>query len=142
MNNINEAIDTKLIQEQSLVNFANAIGYEVVEDENRNIRRFKQPRFRSHGEEYISVKRMLRLHNNAAEDVFEYVKSLGSEEFSDFLNRKDGQGREMIDLMFAGSCKIVRKVKGQYTRKEGLVIQSNIVQFMTDGDYKTYGQGM
>ena len=142
MNNINEAIDTKLIQEQSLVNFANAIGYEVVEDENRNIRRFKQPRFRSYGEEYISVKRMLRLHNNAAEDVFEYVKSLGSEEFSDFLNRKDGQGREMIDLMFAGSCKIVRKVKGQYTRKEGLIIQSNIVQFMTDSDFKTYGGGM
>lgn len=139
---IEDAVDTQIIQRESLIRFAAAMGYEVVTDTKGNIRRFKQPRFRSAGVEYISVKSMLKMHNNAAENVFEYVKSLSCETYGEFLNRKDAEGRTMIELMFAGSCKIVRKIKGQYQRKEGLVIQGSVIEFMTDQDYYQYGGGM
>ena len=139
---INDAVDTQVIQRESLVRFAAAMGYEVVTDTMDCIRRFKQPRFQSAGVEYVSVKNMLKLHNQSAENVFEYVKSLNCETFGEFLNRKDREGRTMIELMFAGSIKIVRQVKGQATRKEGLVIQSNIIEFMTDQDRYQYGGGL
>lgn len=140
--NIENAIDTQVIQRESLIRFAAAMGYEVVMDRQDRIRRFKQPRFKSAGVEYISVKSMLKMHNTSAENVFEYVKSLSCETYGEFLNRKDAEGRTMIELMFAGSCKIVRKIKGQATRKEGLVIQSSVIEFMTDQDYYQYGSGM
>jgi len=139
---INDAIDTQNLQKESLVRFAAAMGYEVVTDTKNRIRRFKQPRFQSAGVEYVSVKSMIGMHNKSAENVFEYVKSLSCETFGEFLNREDAEGRTMIELMFAGSCKIVRQVKGQATRKEGLVIQSNIIEFMTEQDRYQYGGGL
>lgn len=140
--NIDEAVDTQYLQEESLMRFAAAMGYEVVMDQYNRIRRFKQPKFQCDGTEYISVKNMIRLHNSSAENVFEYVKTLDSETFGEFLDRRDREGRTMIELMFAGTCKIVRKIKGQATRKEGLVIQSNIVEFMTKQDFAQYGGRM
>ncbi len=139
---ISKAVDTQFLQEESLIRFAAAMGYEVVMDQYDRIRRFKQPNFKCAGIEYISVKSMLKMHNNSAESVFEYVKALDEETYNEFLNRKDRTGRTMIELMFAGSCKIVRKIKGQATRKDGLVIQCNVIEFMTRQDYVQYGGGM
>lgn len=139
---INDAVDTQFIQEESLIRFAAAMGYEVVMDTYQRIRRFKQPKFRCAGIEYVSVKSMLKMHNQSAENVFEYVKSLNEESFNDFLNRDDRSGRTMIELMFAGTCKIVRQIKGQATRKDGLVIQSNVIEFMTNQDRVQFGGGL
>lgn len=130
--------DTKLLQCESLIQFAACIGYEVVMNEQNNIVRFKQPNFRSVGEEYIAVRRMIKLHNSAAEDIFEFIKTLPKEySFQDFLNGEDGHA--LIESLFAGSSKIVKKVKGQYHRKQGLVIQSHKVEFNSDRDYAHYG---
>ena len=135
---IEPVADTRLLQCESLINFAACIGYEVVANEQNNIVRFKQPNFRSVGEEYISVRRMIKLHNSAAEDIFEFIKTLPKEySFQDFLN--GAAGHTMIEILFAGSGKIVKKVKGQYHRKEGLVIQSHKVEFNSDKDYAHYG---
>lgn len=135
---IEPVVDTKLLQYESLITFAACIGYEAVVNEQNNIVRFKQPNFRSVGEEYISVRRMINLHNNAAEDIFEFIKTLPKEySFQDFLN--GASGHAMVETLFAGSGKIVRKVKGQYQRKQGLVIQSHKVEFNSDKDYAHYG---
>lgn len=135
---IDPVVDTTLLQCESLIRFAACIGYEVVMNEQYNIIRFKQPNFRSVGEEYISVRRMIKLHNSAAEDIFEFIKTIPKEySFQDFLN--GAAGHTMIETLFAGSSKIVKKVKGQYQRKQGLVIQSHIVQFNSDKDYAHYG---
>ena len=148
---IDNTIDTSAIQEQSLINFAAQLGYEPVYSFFENgttwgderIVRFKQPRFACVGEEYISVKTMLRAHNSAAEQVFEHLKTLDDEEsFSDFLSRKNGDGRSMMEILAAGGCKIVKKVKGQYSRKGGFQVQSHMVKFMTPQDYAQYGKDM
>lgn len=135
---IEPVVGTTLLQCESLIQFAACIGYEVVVNEQNNIVRFKQPNFRSVGEEYISVRRMIKLHNSAAEDIFEFIKTIPKEySFQDFLNGTSGHA--LIETLFAGSSKIVRKVKGQYHRKEGLVIQSHKVEFNSDKDYAHYG---
>ena len=142
---INEAVDTVLLQEESLTRFAAAIGYETVYDHDLyTIVRFKQPAFRGIGQEYCSVKRMIKMHNTAGEDTFRFIQQIGrfrdeDLNLSDFL---DTQGHELIELLFAASCKTVKKVKGQYSRKQGLVIQSNIVEFMSKKDFHHYGEGM
>ena len=147
-----DVIDTSAIQEQSLIDFAAQLGYEtvyvVIKDRvtgcyHDRLARFKQPRFACVGEEYISVKTMLRAHNTAAENAFEYLKTLdGEESFSDFLSRKSGDGRSMMEVLAAGGCKIVKKVKGQYSRKGGFQVQSHMVKFMTPQDYAQYGKDM
>lgn len=147
-----DVIDTTAIQEQSLVNFCAQLGYEPVYSffyneettfyEERLVR-FKQPRFACVGEEYLSVKTMLRAHNTSAENVFDYLKTLSDEEFfSDFLSRPYGEGRSMMEILAAGGCKIVKKVKGQYSRKGGFQIQSHMVKFMTPQDKAQYGNDM
>jgi hypothetical protein len=133
-------IDTTDIQIQSLVKYGAAVGYEAVyrTDENGKdiLVRFKQPNFRCVGQEYTSVRTMLKLHNEASEQTFEYVKTLSKDEsLAEFLNRENDEGYNLINLLFAGTCKTVQQVKGQYTRKKGLVIQSGMVKFMTDHAY-------
>lgn len=133
-------IDTTDIQIQSLVKFSAALGYEAVYRTDKNGKdipvRFKQPNFRYVGQEYTSVRTMLKLHNEASEQTFEYVKTLSKEEsLAEFFNRENDEGYNIINLLFAGTCKTVQQVKGQGTRKKGLVIQSGMVKFMTDKDY-------
>lgn len=133
-------VDTTDIQIQSLVKFGAAVGYEAVYRTDENGKdipvRFKQPNFRCVGQEYTSVRTMLKLHNEASEQTFEYVKTLSKDEsLAEFLNRENDEGYNLINLLFAGTCKTVKKVKGQGTRKKGLVIQSGMVKFMTDHAY-------
>lgn len=147
-----EEVDTTTIQEQSLINFAGQLGYEPVysffynaelDSHEERLVRFKQPRFACVGEEYLSVKTMLRAHNVAAESVFDYLKTLSDYEFfSDFLSRPYGAGRSMMEILAAGGCKIVQKVKGQYSRKGGFQIQNHMVKFMTPQDKAQYGKDM
>ena len=143
-------VDTTAIQEQSLINFAAQLGYEPVFSaflqeggtwHEERLVRFKQPRFACVGEEYLSVKTMLRAHNTSAENVFDYLKTLSDEErFSEFLSRPYGEGRSMMEILAAGGCKIVKKMKGQYSRKGRFQIQSHIVKFMTPQDKAQYGK--
>jgi hypothetical protein len=79
---------------------------------------------------------MIKLHNEASEQTFEYLKTLSKDEsLSEFLNRENDEGYNLINLLFAGTCKTVQQVKGQGTRKKGLVIQSGMVKFVTDHAY-------
>lgn len=143
-------VDTSAIQEKSLVAFGAALGYEPVYKaflqeggtwHEERLVRFKQPRFACVGEEYLSVKTMLRAHNKSAENVFDYLKTLSDEErFSEFLSRPYGDGRSMMEILAAGGCKIVKRVKGQYSRKGGFQIQSHMVKFMTPQDKAQYGK--
>lgn len=142
--------DTSLIQEKSLIDFAGSLGYEPIysffynvglDSHEERLVRFKQPRFACVGEEYLSVKTMLRAHNTSSENVFDYLKTLRiGESFSDFLSRPHGDGRSMMEILAAGGCKIVKKVKGQYSRKGGFQIQSHMVKFMTPQDKAQYGK--
>lgn len=146
-----DVIDTTAIQEQSLINFCAQLGYEPVYSffyneettfyEERLVR-FKQPRFACVGEEYLSVKTMIKLHNGAGEGAFDYIRTIKGESLSEFLSRPDGEGRSLLELVAAGGCKIVKRVKGQYSRKGGFEIQSHMVKFMTPQDKAQYGKDM
>jgi len=142
-------VDTTAIQEQSLINFAGQLGYEPVFSaflqeggtwHEERLVRFKQPRFACVGEEYISVKSMVKMHNGAAEKAFNYIRTIKGESLSEFLSRPYGEGRSLLELVAAGGCKIVKKVKGQYSRKGGFQIQSHMVKFMTPQDKAQYGK--
>lgn len=142
-------VDTSAIQEKSLVDFGAALGYEPVysmfynsalDAHEERLVRFKQPRFACVGEEYLSVKTMINLHNGAAEGAFDYIRTIKGESLSEFLSRPDGEGRSLLELVAAGGCKIVKKVKGQYSRKGGFQTQSHMVKFMTPQDKAQYGK--
>lgn len=144
-------VDTSAIQEKSLVDFGAALGYEPVYKfflqeggtwHEQRLVRFKQPRFACVGEEYLSVKTMINLHNGAAEGAFDYIRTIKGESLPEFLSRTDGEGRSLLELVSAGGCKIVKKVKGQYSRKGGFKIQSHMVKFMTPQDKAQYGKGL
>lgn len=144
-------LDTLAIQEKSLVDFGAALGYEPVykcflqeggTGHEPRLVRFKQPRFACVGEEYLSVKTMTKLHNGAAEGAFDYIRTIKGESLSEFLSRADGEGRSLLELVAAGGCKIVKNVKGQYSRKGGFQIQSHMVKFMTPQDKAQYGKEM
>lgn len=143
-------VDTSAIQEKSLVDFGAALGYEPVYkcfivrggDSEQRLVRFKQPRFACVGEEYISVKTMINMHNEAAEKAFRYICTIKKESLSEFLSRPYGEGRSRLELVAAGGCKIVKRVKGQYSRKNGFQVQGHMVKFMTPQDYAHYGQEM
>lgn len=144
-------VDTSAIQEKSLVAFGAALGYEPVYKaflqeggtwHEERLVRFKQPRFACVGEEYISVKSMVKMHNGAAEKAFNYIRTIKGESLSEFLSRPYGEGRSLLELVAAGGCKIVKKVKGQYSRNGGFQIQSHMVKFMTPQDKAQYGKGL
>lgn len=148
-------VDTSAIQEKSLVDFAAQLGYEPVystflrepydyrlSEYVERLVRFKQPRFACVGEEYLSVKTVIKLHNGAAEGAFDYIRTIKGESLSEFLSRPDGEGRSLLELVAAGGCKIVKKVKGQYSRKNGFRVQGHMVKFMTPQDYAHYGSDM
>lgn len=134
-----EICDTTELQLESLVLFANALGYDEVYSPEGNLLRFKCEKNRKYGEEYIGVQRMIKLHNNAAEDIWGYINTVNID-FHSFIN--DDPGLDAIVLLFAGSCKIVQKVKGQYKRGVGFHLEkkkpSQMIRFMTDRDYAHY----
>ncbi len=135
-----KVINSEEIQLESLVQFASALGYESCWSLEGKLQRFKQPRFRCIGKEYISVRNMIKLHNTAAEDIFEHLGSVDMS-FKEFLNTDFGE--DLFTVLFAGSCKIVEVVKAQYSRKRGGFFLHptktiNMVKFMTKKDEAQY----
>ncbi len=133
-------VNSEEIQLESLVQFASGLGYESCWSLEGKLQRFKQPRFRCIGKEYISVQNMIKLHNTAAEDIFEHLGSVDMS-FKEFLNTEEGE--DIITMLFAGSCKIVETVKCQYSRKRGGFFLhdtpgNNMVKFMTKKDEAQY----
>lgn len=135
-------VDTTAIQEESLINFAAAIGYEALFDTQARLLRFKQPKFRKQGLEYRSVRSMIKLHNSAAEDIFRHLATVNTD-FQSFINTDEGL--DMITLLFAGTVKIIENVKGQYKRGVGFFVNdtksNHMIKFNTDRDaahYKNY----
>ncbi len=134
-------VNTEDLQLQSLIAFGNALGYDAVSTPCGQLQRFKQPRFRCIGKEYISVRNMIKLHNTAAEDIFEHLGSVNMS-FKEFLNTEEGE--DIVTMLFAGSVKIVEKVKAQYSRKRGGFFlhptkTNNMIRFMTKKDEAQYG---
>lgn len=127
--------NTALLQEESLVNYAAAIGYEPVYNE-RGLCGFFQPDFEVVGKARRSVNSMIKMHNHDAEDVFAVLQFTPYVEFNDYV--KDNGNLDDLITLFAGTCKIVEKVKGVYSNKKGLIINNHQVKFMTARDRRFY----
>lgn len=142
--------NTRVLQEESLTLFAAALGYEPVYDlKTDELVRFQQPRFACVGEEIVSVNRMILLHNNLADYIFEeiqingydYINETGGTvyTFEKFINGPKNAGIDAITALFAGTCKLVKKVKMTHSRKRGLEVQSHKVEFNTKRDKAHWG---
>lgn len=131
--------DTKHIQEESLVNFMAAIGYEPVYN-FFTITGFYQPAFAKTGKARISVNKAIEMHNYDADEAFQTFLSdaIGSNSLREYLRKSDLNLDEITNL-FAGTCKIVQHINGNYSRKKGLVINKHQVKFMTKYDERRYG---
>lgn len=128
--------NTAELQEESLVNFGAALGYEPVYD-LRGLRCFRQPNFSVVGREHVSVNTMIRLHNESAEEVFAMLKMTPYVEFGEFI-KKQSNVEDLITI-FAGTTKIVQRVKLVFSKKKGLIVQDHNVKFMTKRDQRYYG---
>lgn len=140
---------TRALQEESLTIFAAALGYDPVYDlETDLLVRFVQPRFACVGEEVVSVNRMILLHNNLADYIFEEIQINGYDHinqtggdvytFEKFINGPKNTGIDAITALFAGTCKLVKKVKMTHSRKRGLEVQSHKIEFNTRRDKAHY----
>lgn len=127
--------NTAELQEESLVNYAAAIGYEPVYNE-RGLCGFYQPNFEVVGKARRSVNSMIRMHNHDAEDVFAILQFTPYVEFNNYV--KDNDNVDDLLTLFAGTCKIVEKVKAVYSNKKGLLITNHQVKFMTQRDRRFY----
>lgn len=142
MNNENtkDYVNTTELQMESLVIFLASLGYESIWNLQGNLIRFKNPAMRKYGEEYISIKRAIKMHNSSGEDAFNYLKSITTD-LKTFL--KEDYAHSVIETLFAGSSKIVEKVKAQDKKGYGFFIQdqasSHMLKFMSPRDEARYG---
>lgn len=134
-----EVCDTTDLQLESLVLFANALGYDPVWDKDGKLLRFRSDKYKASGEQYTSVRRMIKHHNEAADLVWGHVSTVNTS-FSDFIDSPGGE--HMINLLFAGNCKIVETVKGQWSHKKGFFVHptkgNHMIRFITKKAYKLY----
>lgn len=134
-------VDTSQIQEESLVNFMSAIGYEPTYkliNAGERLSGFFQPKFFCVGKARVSVTSAIRMHNELAEDTFAKLVSFTPyEEFRDFVARQDNV--DEIVAVFAGTCKIVETIKANYSRKKGFIVHDHNIKFMTKRDRRYYG---
>lgn len=135
---INEAKDTKRLQEESLIEYMSSIGYEALYNDSEQLIAFRQPRFDRSGSGRVLVTTAIKLHNKEPAAVYEFIqKSKASyNELLDFAEYETVQ--HMMATLFAGTNRIVKNVKGQWSKKKGLIIQSNVIEFNTRAHYKAY----
>lgn len=135
-----EVRDTAQLQEDSLVNFMAAIGYEptyTLVNMGERLSGFFQPNFYKIGKARVSVNTAIRMHNELAEETFAKLKFEPYVEFQKFVEQQDNI--DEVIAVFAGTCKIVQTVKAVYSRKQGLIIHNHNVKFMTKRDKRHYG---
>ena len=135
--NINEAKDTKRLQEESLIEYMQSIGYEALYNDSEQLIAFRQPRFDRSGAGRISVATAIKWHNNEAEAIYDFIQN-STVSYSEILNNKYEVVQYMMASLFAGTNRIVKNVKGQWSKKKGLIIQSNVIEFNTRAHYKAY----
>lgn len=130
-------LDTTHIQQDSLIEFMAAIGYEPVYNDREMLCSFYQPKYHKTGEMRVSVNRAIRMHNEMAEEVFIKLQFQPKQEFRDFV--KDYHNIDEIVTLFAGTCKIVEFISANYSKKRGFEVHNHNVKFMTKRDQKHYG---
>ena len=128
------------IQEESLVNFMAAIGFEPIYDTTRGLIGFRQPKFARVGKERVSVNTAIKMHNQDAEVAFNTMiaDARRNPGFRNYIRAND-MNLDEITALFAGTCKIVEHVHGNFNKKKGLVITKHQVKFMTKYDERRYG---
>ena len=128
--------DTSAIQTESLVRFAAGIGYEAVFDTQDRLRSFRAPQFDKSGDGRVSVSTMITLHNQGPSEVLQELRQYSEfRSFRSLMNSSSVDANRMTAVLFAGTLKLVETIKGQGSRKEGLVIQSGMVKFVTPAVY-------
>lgn len=128
-------VNTLELQEISVVNFMAALGYDPIYD-SEHLRGFRCDKYRHVGKARISVLSAIRMHNESAEEEFAMLKFSPYEEFKDFISKDENV--DQLNAIFAGTVKIFERVKLSYSRKEGLILQSDNVKFMTKRDRAHY----
>ena len=128
---------TKALQEESLIEYMAGIGYEALYNDKDQLIAFRQPRFDSSGCGKLSVNTAIKLHNREAYEVFDFIQRSGVN-FDKFLKFEGKAASHMLAALFAGSNRIVKNVKGQWSKKKGLIIQSNVIEFNTRAHYNAY----
>ena len=136
-----EVCDTTELQLESLVLFANALGYDPVYSVEGKLLRFRGDKYKAVGEKYMSVSRMITHHNQVPDLIWRHISTVNTS-FSEFIN--DPGGEHMINLLFAGNCTIVETVKASWSHKKGFCVHgtksNHSVRFMTKKLYKMYKQ--
>lgn len=134
-------VDTTEIQEESVVRFMAALGYEPVYS-YLNLVGFFQPKYFRIGKARISVNTAIRLHNNLSEEAFLNVTRNTRQSrvgFHNYISNSDKRTDEIIAL-FAGTCKIVKFVSATFNRKtKKFVVHNHNVKFMTNFDRRQHG---
>lgn len=135
-------VDSKALQEESLVRFMAAVGYEPVYDNVGRLRSFYQPKFSRIGKARISINHAIKAHNGWAEQNFNwlirhYGKPTTTPTFKEFIQKP--LHIDALTIIFAGTCKIVQQIKGCGSNKVGFKVHDHNVKFMTKQDKRQYG---
>lgn len=131
--------DTTELQTESLVRFAEGMGYDAVFDQEGRLRGFRAPRFDKYGSGKVGVGTMIKAHNDGPDDALAELATLAPQldyYFIDLMDKTENHGHRLLTMLFAGSLKLVDRVHGQGTRRNGLVIQRHQVKFISNDIYK------
>ena len=124
---------TTQIQTDSLVNFAAGIGYEAMFDIKGRLRSFRAPQFDKSGDGRIGVMTMIKWHNDGPRQALRQLHTFHS--FRSLMNSERYDANRLTALVFAGTLNLVERVRGQSSRREGLMIQSGNIEFVNSGAF-------
>lgn len=127
--------ETQEIQELSVVNYMASKGYEPVYGEN-GLKSFFQPKFACIGKARVSFNSAVKMHNKEPTMAFQNIKCSAQETFEEFIQTNEDD----LIALFAGTARIIRKAKLVYSRKEGVMVQSHKIEFLTKRDFAHYGK--
>lgn len=135
------------LQEESLVCFMEALGYEPVYkfngkygDFNERLTSFRSDKYVGDGLQRLSVNTAIKMHNLDPDYVISQIRTCinpNGENFKNWINHRFNYIQ--VAILFAGTCKIVETVKGCGSKKKGLIIHDHTVKFMSKQAKKNYG---
>lgn len=142
---VNEFIpnDSSSLQEESLVLYMEALGYDPIYKwdgyNGELLVGFRSDKYVKDGVGRVSVNTAVDMHNYDPEFSYDMIREVttDSEKYKNFI--KNRSNYLVIASLFAGTCKIVESVKACGSKTRGLVVHDHNVKFMSEKYKRSYG---
>lgn len=146
--------DTSALQEESLVRYMAALGYDPVFNKDGELKRFYQPHYANIGVANVSLASAIKKHNYGPQRALNTIRTMSApkniigehlittriQSFNDLIRKDDFL--DATTSLFAGQARIVQRVKAQGSKGRGLIFNEDAhkIEFNTRYDKRQFGE--